>query len=540
MLVETRGNDGKRAINSGFYEALLNPNASFNGLWSLKNIPQIDINKIIGLNYNDLARYIFKLLGADTRLLDEALRTYQTFDNKEIPLLYQQIESNLHIQKLYTGPTRAFKDMAMQPFGSMLCSLAKESNQNYLILSATSGDTGPATLEAIKDKPNIYGICMYPHNGTSDVQRLQMTTLDSKNIKVLAIEGNFDDTQNVLKTLLNNNSFKEKLENLGFRISATNSVNFGRIIFQIIYHIHSYIHLLQNGLDRQGSFNIIVPSGNFGNALGAFFAKKMGIKINKIIIATNANCVLYELIKYGIYNIENRALIKTNSPAMDILKSSNVERVLFHLFGANRTKELMEELDKHKKYKLNANELQILQSYFDATKCDDSEVLEIIKKYANKNIIIDPHTATGICGFRKISNTAESSNFAQVSNLKEDFTHKENSNFTADSVRDSNFAKNYNLPESTNLTKDSNDKIPTILCSTAEWSKFAPTIAKALNKNLNDKEALDFISKEFSLPLHQNIKNLFNLNEINNKILAKGEVKEFVESYLEETIKSGR
>lgn len=475
MLIETRGNDNLRQKEVGLYDAILNPTASFNGLWTLKNIPQIKLKEITHLSYNDLSKYIFNILGAPSDLLDVALETYKQFDNASTPVEFSKIENNLFIQKLYIGPTRAFKDMAMQPFGSILCNLAKNQNKKYLILTATSGDTGPATLEAVKNKPNIYTLCMYPNKGTSDVQRLQMTTIDAKNTKVLALNGDFDDAQSALKDLLNNDGFKDFLISHNFLLSATNSVNFGRIIFQIIYHIYSYVYLLKNNIIKDDEFiNIIVPSGNFGNSLGAFYAKKMGVKINKIIVATNANSVLFDFIKYGKYDISNRKLLKTNSPAMDILKSSNIERVLFHLYGANRTKELMENLESKKSYSLTSSELLELNKYFDANKSNDDEVLEIIKKYASKNIIIDPHTATAVLAYR-------------------------------------------------------DSGIKTIVCSTAEWSKFAPTIIKAIKGDsakecLKDKEALDFISKTFNLTIHKNIKDLFNKAEVNKTIVNKDEV----------------
>lgn len=480
MLIETRGNDKKRCVNIGLHEAILNPVASFNGLWSLKNIPQININDIKDLSYNDLTKYIFEILGADSSLLDDALLSYKTFDNPHTPLDFAKLDDNLFLQKLYTGPTRAFKDMAMQPFGRMLCNLVKKEDKKYLILTATSGDTGPATLEAVKNAQNIYAICMYPKDGTSDVQRLQMTTNDAKNIKVLALDGDFDDAQSILKNLLNDTSFREFLDKNNFCISATNSINFGRIIFQIIYHIYSYIYLLKNHIiNNTESINIIVPSGNFGNALGAFYAKIMGIKINKIIIATNANSVLFDFIKTGKYDIRNRKLLKTNSPAMDILKSSNMERVLFHLYGHERTKELMENLDKNKSYEISNNELAKLNLYFDTYKSDDNATLAIIKEYAQKNIIIDPHTATALNAYK-------------------------------------------------------NDGIKTIIVSTAQWSKFAPTIAKALGLDsaCSDKDALDYISNKFSLPIHKNIESLFNKDECNKTIVDSSNVGSIIKEWL--------
>ncbi|MGX3010276.1 threonine synthase [Helicobacter sp. 23-1044] len=506
MLVETRGNDGIRDKKSDFFSAVLNPEASFGGLWTLpnepKSLPKIDLNAIKNLNYNELISYIFERIGIDWRKI--SLESYKNFDNPNLPLSYTKIEPNIFLQNLFTGPTRAFKDMAMQPFGALLCDLAKRENslqnKRYLILSATSGDTGPATLEAIKNKPNIFGICMFPKDGTSAVQRLQMTTNDAKNIAVLEVDGNFDDTQNALKNLLNDSDFRAFLSAKNLHLSASNSVNFGRIAFQIIYHIHSYIFLRDLGaITESESFDIVVPSGNFGNALGAFYAKLMGVPIAKIIIATNANNVLETLMARGVYDISNRTLIKTNSPAMDILKSSNVERVLFALFGANRTKDLMSDLEAKKCYKLSDNELSKIQEIFDAFSFDDESVLEIIAHYAKQNIIIDPHSANAILGAKKA---------------------------------------------------DSSRKI--IVCSTAEWCKFVPTIKSALDSanlmNLNaestpichsrrseeskksEKDAMLKISQKFNLKIHKNIRNLFDKDEVNCTQISKDEIKNAIVS----------
>ena len=213
-------------------------------------------------------------------------------------------------------------------------------------MAATSGDTGPATLETFKHKPNIRVACLYPDGGTSDVQRLQMVTEEANNLKVVGIHGNFDDAQQALKSLLGSEEFKLELSEKGIQLSAANSVNFGRIIFQIIYHIHSHLELVRHGEIGLGDeVYLVVPSGNFGNALGAYYAKKAGLPIRKILIASNANNILTDLINTGVYDIRDRELILTESPAMDILKSSNVERVLFDKFGAVRTREMMEALN---------------------------------------------------------------------------------------------------------------------------------------------------------------------------------------------------
>ncbi|MCL9822116.1 threonine synthase [Helicobacter colisuis] len=468
------GTRGGNCPSVTFQDALLNPNAPYGGLYTLKNLPTFSkeqIQSFTNLNYASLAKNIFQSLGLGIKdsILENALKLYGNFDNPEIPAPLEKINETLYIQKLYCGPTRAFKDMALQPFGSIFSDFISNSSKEYLILTATSGDTGPATLQSFANKPNIKVVCIYPKGGTSDVQRLQMTTLEAKNLKVIGINGNFDDAQNMLKTLLKDENFKATLEQKNISLSAANSVNFGRIAFQILYHIYSSLQVYK--LTKKPT-NIIVPSGNFGNALGAFYAKIMGFPIQKIWIASNSNNILTEFIQTGTYDISHKSLQKTYSPAMDILKSSNIERVLFALFGENRTRELMENLEKNKKYSLEKSELQMIKQYFEATFCDDSYCLETLKKYATMGIIIDPHTACGIKAYEQIQSLDSS--------------------------------------------------IPCILCSTAEWTKFAPTLTKALEMgDLSDEEALHALAKKFSITIPEQILELFAKNEIHTQVVDK-------------------
>ncbi len=493
LFIETRGNDGIRKKEVTFSEAILNPSASFKGLYAPKEIPLLDENffkEAKNLNYKELTLKILEIFDIDIEkeIQKKALNLYDKFDNPNDPAPLKKLKEDLFIIELYHGPTRAFKDMALQPFGYILSHLAKKRKEKYLILAATSGDTGPATLETFKDKENILVSCLYPEGGTSDIQKLQMVTNEGKNLKVIGIKGNFDDAQSALKSLLDSKKFKEELKRDNLKLSAANSVNFGRIIFQIVYHIKSYIDLLKRGeIKEKESFYIIVPSGNFGNALGAYYAKKMGVPIEKILIASNINNILTDLIQKGEYDLRDRKLLQTTSPAMDILKSSNVERVLFDLFKAKRTKELMDSLQEKNYYKLTEDELSKLREHFDATFCDDDFAKKIIKEYANRGYILDPHTATTIKAYREL----------KKKNLK------------------------------------------CVACSTAEWTKFAPTMLNALkedNKKYSDKEALFEISKIMNIEIPKIVSSLFEKEIIHKTVVETDKIEEEILSFIKEKI----
>jgi threonine synthase len=489
MFIETRGNDGQRDAKVEFSYAIMNPSASFGGLYVPENLPKIDLEFLqlaTKKSYKEITLDVLELFNIDIEksVLEDAVSLYDNFDEKENPVPLVQIKNDLFVNELYHGPTRAFKDMALQPFGHILSDVAQKQKQDYLILAATSGDTGPATLDTFANKQNIKVACLYPNGGTSDVQRLQMVTEEGKNLKVIGIEGNFDDAQNALKTLLASQTFKDELEKSNIKLSAANSVNFGRIIFQIIYHVFAYVSLLkQSRLSLGESFYQIVPSGNFGNALGAYYAKKMGLPIEKILIASNINNILTDLITKGEYDLRERELLLTTSPAMDILISSNVERVLFDKYGASRCKEMMEELKNNKHYKLSTDELIALQEDFSAVYCDDDFAKETIKEFANENYIMDPHTATCLKAYNELREKS----------------------------------------------------IPSVLCSTAEWTKFAPTMLNAIKSDkvkYNDKEALEGISNSLHVEIPECISSLFDKEILHDKVVDKqnieSEILEFI------------
>ena len=478
-FIETRGNDGKRAKEISFSEAILNPSSSFGGLYVPKNLPNLGdsfIENHINKSYKELAFDILKAfeIDIDDSEIQKALDLYDNFDNPLNPSPVVKVKDDLYVNEQYHGPTRAFKDMALQPFGSIFSSIAQKRDEKYLILAATSGDTGPAALNTFRNKKNIQVVCLYPDGGTSDVQRLQMVCEDGENLKVLGIKGNFDDAQNALKSLLASSSFKAELEKDNIKLSAANSVNFGRIIFQIIYHFWSYLELIrQNAIKNGENIYLVVPSGNFGNVLGAYYAQKMGLNIEKLLVASNENNILTQWINTGVYDIRDKALKLTKSPAMDILKSSNIERVIFDLFGSSRTKELMENLNKNNIFTMTQNETKELQKYFSATFSNDSFGNTTIKEFLDSGYLMDPHTATCI--------------------------------------------KAYN---------DLREKpLKTVIYSTAEWTKFSPTVLNALKQDsqkYSDKEALEEISTKFGATLPQSIKNLFNA-KINHSLVINKE-----------------
>jgi len=476
-FVESRGNDGIRPISVTFSEAIMSPAASFGGLFVPEFIPEFDDNfldSLLELDYKEFTKKILSLFDIDIpkSVIDEAVSLYDGFDNPNDPLPLRKA-GDIYFLELYHGPTRAFKDVALQPFGYILSYLARELDKKLLILTATSGDTGPATLESFANKENITVVCIYPDGGTSDVQRLQMVTESASNLKVIGIKGDFDDAQSGLKELLANNDFLEALKAKNISLSAANSVNFGRIIFQCVYHFWSYIELIRKGeISKNSNITIIIPSGNFGNALGAFYAKEMGVPIEKIVIVTNSNDVLARFIKTGIYDLRGKSLKNTYSPAMDILKSSNIERVLFHLFGAERTKELFSKMSQESFFELTSDEHEKLLSIFDAHSTNDEETLKHIKTYEEVGYIIDPHTATAV-GY---------------------------------------------------LDRCQGKKC--VVCSTAEWTKFAPTLAKSMGKNMRDKEALEFISSTYRLNIDKKVQTLFDKDIVHKKVINKSDLKD--------------
>ena len=365
----------------------------------IKHYDKLELEKLSHLSYTDLATEIlFNFCSNDiekNKLKSLIENAYKEFELKEVVNLRKI--GNINLLELYYGPTLAFKDIAMQVIGNMYDHLkvAKEKSVNVLV--ATSGDTGSAAISALNDRENINLFVLHPHNKISNIQRKIMTTIGSSNVYNLAIKGSFDDCQKIIKELFNENEFREKIN-----MSGVNSINWARIICQIVYYFYSYFKL--------GKINISfsVPTGNFGDIFAGYVAKKMGLPIDKLIVATNENDILQRAINKGEYKPDK---VKPSlSPSMDIQVSSNFERLLFYIVGQNDKKVslLMTDLANKGFFKLNEKELIEIKKDFMAIKISDKETLSIIKEVHEKdNFILDPHTATA---FGAINKSKELSN----------------------------------------------------------------------------------------------------------------------------------
>lgn len=322
-----------------------------------------------------------------------------SFDNDK-PAPIAQLGSNINILELWHGPTCAFKDLALQLLPYLFTTSTKKisDGKKTVILVATSGDTGKAALEGFKDVENTEIIVFYPSDGVSPMQKLQMSSQKGSNVHVCAIKGNFDDAQSGVKKIFTDAKIKEILAQHKMEFSSANSINWGRLVPQIVYYVSAYCDMLSKGDDLTDGFNVVVPTGNFGNILAAYYAKEMGVPINKLICASNANNVLTDFVNTGIYN-RNRHFYTTISPSMDILISSNLERMLYILSNGNDgyVAEIQSNLVENGKFEVSGDVLSKLQNTFFAACCNDNDTLETIKNTFNKyGYLCDTHTAVAV------------------------------------------------------------------------------------------------------------------------------------------------
>ena len=374
------------------------------GLFVPEALPQISedfIKSLCDKSYADRAYDIFKLFLTD--FTDEEIRhcvnnAYaDNFDTENIAEI-SHLLSGTYILELWHGPTCAFKDMALQILPYLLTTSAKKTipDKDIAILVATSGDTGKAALEGFKDVPGTTITVFYPEDGVSDMQKRQMATQEGKNVFVCAVKGNFDDCQNGVKAIFTDKNIIEELDKANIVLSSANSINWGRLSPQIVYYISAYAELLKNGEIAYGEkINIVVPTGNFGNILAAYYAKEMGLPVNKLICASNANNILTDFINTGVYD-RNRDFYTTISPSMDILISSNLERLLYHLSGENTDliNQWFTSLKETGRYEVTPEVKAKIQELFCAGCCSDTETKAAIKDcFDSYSYLMDTHTA---------------------------------------------------------------------------------------------------------------------------------------------------
>jgi len=392
--VSTRDNSKEYNFEQVFIKGL----AEDGGLYvpiSIKKYNPEELQELKKLSYNELSTEIINLFSSDfiskEKLSSLVEKSYSTFREKEVVKISNTGE--IKLLELFHGPTLAFKDIAMQLIGNLYEYYLSKNDKKINIVVATSGDTGAAAIDAIKGKSNLNIFVLHPNNRISSVQRKIMTTVEEKNVFNIAIDGNFDDCQNIVKQMFSDLEFSQSIN-----MSGVNSINWVRIIAQSVYYFYSYFKL---DTDKTVSFS--VPTGNFGDVFAGYLAKKMGLPIDKLIVATNENDILHRAISKGDY--VSREVKETLSPSMDIQLASNFERLIYYINNSDSeiTTDIMKKIKKNS-YQIEKNNLKIIQKDFLSESCNDKETIEIIKKnYEENNMILDPHTAVGVGAANKLS-----------------------------------------------------------------------------------------------------------------------------------------
>ena len=393
--ISTRNNSKEYSFEEVFIKSL----ADDGGLFipkSLKKYSKEELKTLSTLSYQDLAKkIIFPFIGdfmSENALSDIVDKSYSVFRKDNAVNLIEIDDTK--VLELFHGPTLAFKDIAMQLLGNFYEYYLKKNNKNINVIVATSGDTGAAAIDAIKGKKNMNIFVLHPHNKVSLVQRKLMSTVKEKNVFNIAIEGNFDDCQNLVKAMFADKEFSNSIN-----MSGVNSINWARIIAQSVYYFYTYFQIKDNR-----PINFSVPTGNFGDVYAGYLAKKMGLPINKLIVATNQNDILHRAISNGKYEAEK--VFETNSPSMDIQIASNFERLFYDLNNSDdhTTQKIMIKIKKEGKYIIPKNEIEKIKKDFLSASMSDKEVLDTIKEVHIKyNIILDPHSAIGFGALNKIN-----------------------------------------------------------------------------------------------------------------------------------------
>ncbi len=397
--ISTRGNN--QSMSSA--EAIIAGLADDGGLFVPEEMPKVSmefIEGLKGLTYQERAQRILGCFLTDytqEELEGCVSRAYGDgkFDSPKVAPVHNF--EDISVLELWHGPTSAFKDMALQLLPQLLSTALKKTGESkdVLILVATSGDTGKAALEGFKDVPQTKIMVFYPENGVSRIQHAQMATQQGGNVAVVAVQGNFDDAQSGVKAIFSDEAFNTELEAKGVRLSSANSINWGRLVPQIVYYFSTYADLLdENKINAGDAVNFTVPTGNFGDILAGYYAKEMGLPVKKLVCASNTNNVLTDFLRTGKYD-RNRDFYKTTSPSMDILISSNLERLLYHVTGdAGKVAGWMQQLKTEGFYEVDSATLSKIQDTFWADWTDDEGTQETIHKvYDARHYVLDTHTA---------------------------------------------------------------------------------------------------------------------------------------------------
>ena len=390
--------NGSKEFN--FTEVFIKGLADDGGLFIPKTTPKLseqELERLSKLNYKDLAKEIIFLFCVETIRKDELSniveKSYSKFNEKNVVKITDIGENK--ILELYHGPTLAFKDIAMQFIGHLYDHHLKNLKKKINVVVATSGDTGSAAIDAIKGKDKMNIFVLHPNNKVSSVQRKLMTTVEDENVFNIAIDGNFDDCQNLVKSMFADNKFSNSID-----MSGVNSINWVRIVAQTVYYFFSYFQTCQ----LNEKINFSVPTGNFGDVYAGYLSKKMGLPIDKLIVATNQNDILHRAISNGQYKAHS--VVETLSPSMDIQVASNFERLIYDINEQNtdKTSTIMQGIKNENKYLIEEKELKEIRKDFVSETISEQELLSYIKKvYENHNIIIDPHTAVGLGALEKFN-----------------------------------------------------------------------------------------------------------------------------------------
>ncbi len=475
-------------------QAILKGLADDGGLFVPMQIPALDVSleQLATMSYQKVAYEVMKLYLTDfTREELEACITkaYDSkFDTEAIAPLTEA--GDAYYLELYHGATIAFKDMALSILPHLLTTSAKKNHvhNEIVILTATSGDTGKAALAGFADVEGTRIVVFYPKNGVSPIQEKQMVTQKGKNTHVVGIHGNFDDAQTGVKNIFGDSAFAKELDAAGFQFSSANSINIGRLVPQIVYYVYSYAMLLgQERIKNGEKINVVVPTGNFGNILAAYYAKNMGVPINKLICVSNDNKVLFDFFSTGKYD-RNREFILTSSPSMDILISSNLERLIYRICGddAQKNAALMNALKEKGEYEITPEMREKLTDFVGGYASEEECFAMIKALYDEFGYVIDTHTAVAAAAYKK-------------------------------------------------YRKETNDQTKTIIASTASPYKFTRSVMKAIDRkydSMEDFALVDELSKLSNTSVPKAIEEIRTAPVLHDTVCEKDEMKEVVKKFL--------